>query len=282
MDKKIKEITLYLLLILSFLLVISALLFILFVTFRYSWGTLNWSFISQMPRNGMTEGGVLPMLVGTLLVTFLSAIFSIPFGVFCAIYLSEYARDNAYTRLIKLSIRNLAAVPSIVFGLFGLAIFVKSMQLGTSAISAGLTLGLLTLPTVITSAEEALKTVPKAYKEGAFALGLTQWQVLYSNVIPVAMPGIMTGVILGLSRALGETAPIMFTGVAFYLPKLSLDVTQQFMSLPYHLFIMSTQHHDINGVKGIAYATAGLLILISLVLNLIASNIRYRYKKGLS
>jgi len=281
MNKHLREKMLTGLIVFSFLLVIFFLVLILGLTFFNSWGTLSLNFLIQMPQNGMTEGGILPMIMGTLLVTLISAVFSIPFGVFSAIYLTEYAKDTPYTRLIRLSIRNLAAVPSIVYGLFGVAIFVKFMQFGTSVLSAGLTLGLLTLPTVISASEEALKTVPKAYKEGAFALGMTHWQVLRTNVLPVAMPGILTGVILGLSRALGETAPILFTGVAFYLPKLSINVMDQFMALPYHLYIMSTQHHDIQGVKGIAYSTAAVLILISLLLNIVASNLRYHYKKGL-
>lgn len=278
LQKRIQEGFLYTLFTMIFILIIFILFLIIGVTLKNSLGTLSWSFIFDDPRNGMTEGGIFPMIIGTLFVTFISAIAAIPFGIFCAIYLTEYARDTVYTRLIRLSIRNLAAIPSIVYGLFGLAIFVKTFAFGTSVLSAGLTLGLLTLPTLISASEEALKTVPKSYKEGALALGLTPWQALYSNILPVALPGIITGIILSLSRAIGETAPILFTGVAFYLPKLSLDVMSPFMALPYHLYIMSTQHHDINGVKGIAYATATILILISLSFNILAGTIRHHYK----
>jgi len=280
--KKTKEFLLYSLMSILFGLVIITLCLIIGFVLKYSWGTLSFSFLFDFPKNGMTEGGIFPILVGTLLVTIISALFAIPFGIASAIYLTEYAKDTVYTRIIRLSIRNLAAVPSIVYGLFGLAIFVKTMHLGTCALSAGLTLGLLTLPTIISASEEALKTVPKTYKEGSLALGLTQWQSLYSIILPTAIPGIMTGIILGLSRALGETAPILFTGAAFYIPKLSVNVMDPFMALPYHLFIMSTQHHDIEGVKGIAFSTAATLLLISLLLTIIASLIRQYYKKRMT
>ncbi|MDD5455574.1 MAG: phosphate ABC transporter permease PstA [Candidatus Margulisbacteria bacterium] len=275
----IKENIVFALLYFSFFLVLVFLILIIGLTFYHSLGTLSWNFIFEPPLNGMKEGGIFPMIIGTLLVTFISAIFAIPLGIFSAIYLVEYAKDTYYTRLTRMAIRNLSAVPSIVYGLFGLAIFVKTMQFGTSMLSAGLTLGLLTLPTIISTSEEALKIVPKTYKEGAYALGATRWQALYKIILPVAFPGIMTGIILGLSRAIGETAPILFTGVAFYLPHLSLDIFQQFMALPYHLYIMSTQHHDIEGVRGIAYSTAAVLILIALMLNIIASVIRHRFRE---
>ncbi len=264
----------------SFGLVFLCLVLILGIIFYNSVGTLSLSFLLQNPTDGMTKGGIFPIMVGTIYVTLISAIMSVPFGVFTAIYLNEYASDNAYTRLIRLSIRNLAAVPSIVYGLFGLAIFVKALNFGTCVLSAGLTLGLLSLPVIIAASEEALRNVPSSYRDGAFALGLTQWQVLRKNVIPVAIPGILTGVILGISRAMGETAPILFTGVAFFLPETSLSLSSQFMALPYHLYIMSTQHHDIDGVRGIAYSTAAVLIILSLGLNIIASLIRYTYQKG--
>ncbi len=268
------------LLIISFSLVFIALFFIIGITLYHAKGTLSWSFLTQFPRNGMTEGGIFPSLVGTVFVTFISALLGVPLGIFTAVYLAEYASDTRYTRMVRLAIRNLAAVPSIVYGLFGLTIFVKTMQLGTCVLSAGLTLGLLTLPTIISTAEESLKMVPKGYKDGAYALGATKWQVLYKTVFPVALPGMITGIILGLSRAIGETAPILFTGVAFFLPKLSVNVFDPFTALPYHLYIMSTQHHDIEGVRGIAYATAAVLILLALLMNIGASVIRYRFRKN--
>ncbi|OGI10061.1 MAG: phosphate ABC transporter, permease protein PstA [Candidatus Margulisbacteria bacterium GWF2_35_9] len=277
---KLIENSIYGLLYFCFALIILFLVIISFYIFKNSAGTLSLSFIFEYPRNGMTEGGIFPIIIGTCFVTIISAIFAIPIGISGAIYLNEYAKKSFFTNIIRLSIRNLAAVPSIVYGLFGLAIFVKTLNLGTCVLSAGLTLGLLTLPTIITASEEALKNVPAAYREGALALGLTKWQVLRTNVIPVAVPGIITGIILSISRALGETAPILFTGAAFYIPHLSLNVLDQFMALPYHLYIMSTQHHDISGVRGIAYSTAAILILITLILNIIASTIRYRYRNA--
>ena len=271
----------YLLLFSSIAFIAIFLITIITILVKNSIGTLNFDFIFSGPKNGMTEGGIFPIIIGTLMVTMISALLSIPLGIFCAIYLSEYAKDSFYTNLIRVSIRNLAAVPSIVYGLFGLAIFVKTLSFGTSALSAGLTLGILTLPTIITTAEEALKTVPSALKQAGYSLGLTDWQVLIKTTLPIAIPGILTGIILGIPRALGETAPILFTGVAFYIPNLSLNINHQFMALPYHLYIMSTQHHDIEGVKGVAYSTASILLLLTLLLNIISSTLRIKYRKAI-
>ena len=240
---------------------------------------INWEFLTTMPRNGMTEGGILPAIVGTFLVTIITAILAIPLGMGCAIYLNEYARDGKATRLIRMSIRNLAGVPSIVYGLFGVILFVQLMNLGTCVLSAGFTLGLMTLPWTITASEEALKNVPKSYREGALALGATKWQSIRTNVLPYAIPGMLTGTILGLSRAAGETAPILFTGAAFFLPHLPKSVFDQFMALPYHLYIMSTQHHAITKVRPIAYATALVLIAMVLGMNFVAVVIRYRLRR---
>ncbi len=230
----------------------------------------------------MTRGGIFPAIVGTFLVTMMTAFFSIPVGVSAAIYLSEYAKEGRLTRTIRSAIRNLAGVPSIVYGLFGVAIFVGGLRFGTSVLSAGLTLGLLTLPWVIATSEEALRTVPQSYREGALALGATRWQSIRSNVLPPAFPGILTGTILGLSRAAGETAPILFTGVAFYLPKLPGSIFDQFMALPYHLYVLSTQHHAIEQVRPLAYGTALVLIVLILMLNLSAIILRYRLRKKLN
>lgn len=171
------------------------------------------------------------------MITAITAIFSIPLGMGCAVYLNEYAKQNLFTRLIRISIRNLAGVPSIVYGLFGVVLFVQFMNLGTSILSAGLTLSLMTLPLTITASEEALKNIPNSFREGALALGATKWQALKTNVLPYSIPSMLTGAILGLSRAAGETAPILFTGVAFYLPYLPKSIFDQFMALPYHLYI---------------------------------------------
>ncbi|MFH1190066.1 MAG: phosphate ABC transporter permease PstA [Candidatus Omnitrophota bacterium] len=242
-------------------------------------GVINWKFLTSMPSNGMTEGGILPAIVGTFLVTVITALLSIPLGMGCAIYLNEYASDTKITRLIRMAIRNLSGVPSIVYGLFGVILFVQMMRLGTCILSSGLTLGLMTLPWTITASEEALKNVPRSYREGALALGATKWQAIRTNVLPYAIPGMLTGTILGLSRAAGETAPILFTGAAFYLPFLPKSLFSQFMALPYHLYIMSTQHHAISKVRPIAYGTTLVLIVLVLVMNLCAVILRYRLRK---
>jgi len=240
---------------------------------------LSWEFLTQSPRKGMTEGGIFPAILGTFVVSLITVIFAVPLGMFAAIYLHEYARPGKMTRLIRLSIRNLSGVPSIVYGLFGVALFVQMLKFGTSILSAGLTLGLLTLPWTITACEEALKTVPQSYREGAFALGATKWYAIRTNVLPYAVPGMLTGVILGLSRAAGETAPILFTGAAFFLPHLPKSLFDQFMALPYHLYILATQHQAIEKVRPIAYGTALVLLGLIFLLNMSAVWIRYRYRQ---
>jgi phosphate transport system permease protein len=227
----------------------------------------------------MTEGGIFPAIMGTFLVTVITAILAVPLGMGCAIYLNEYALDNKITRLIRMSIRNLSGVPSIVYGLFGVVLFVQLMRLGTCVLASGLTLGLMTLPWTITASEEALKNVPKSYREGALALGATKWQTIRTNVLPYAIPGMLTGTILGLARAAGETAPILFTGAAFYLPFLPKSLFSQFMALPYHLYIMATQHHAITKVRPIAYGTALVLIVLVFSMNMFAIILRYNLRK---
>ena len=241
-------------------------------------GRISWGFLSEMPRNGMTEGGILPAIVGTFLVTLITAVLAIPLGMGCAIYLNEYATDNQATRIIRMAIRNLSGVPSIVYGLFGVVLFVQLIHLGTCVLASGLTLGLMTLPWTITASEEALKTVPNSYREGALALGATKWQAIRTNVLPYAVPGMLTGTILGLARAAGETAPILFTGAAFFLPFLPSSPLDQFMALPYHLYVMSTQHHAITLVRPIAYGTALVLVVLVFAMNLAAIILRYRLR----
>lgn len=261
------------------LIVIAALVVILYDIASKGIGKINWEFLTAMPRKGMTEGGIFPAIVGTVMVTVITAILSIPLGMGCAIYLNEYARDNKITRIIRMSIRNLSGVPSIVYGLFGVVIFVQLMHLGTCILSAGFTLGLMTLPWTITASEEALKNVPNSYREGALALGATKWQAIKTNVLPYSIPGMLTGTILGLARAAGETAPILFTGAAFYLPFLPKSLFSQFMALPYHLYIMATQHHAIAKVRPIAYGTALVLITVVFLMNLFAVILRYHLRK---
>jgi phosphate transport system permease protein len=260
-------------------LALFALAGILFDIFSKGVGVLSIAFLVEAPRQGMTEGGIFPAILGTFMVSVITVAFAVPLGMSAAIYLHEYARPGKLTRLIRLAIRNLSGVPSIVYGLFGVVIFVQMFRLGTSILSAGLTLGLLTLPWTITSCEEALKTVPKAYREGALALGATKWYTIRTNVLPYAIPGMLTGVILGLARAAGETAPILFTGAAFFLPHLPKSIFDQFMALPYHLYILSTQHQAIEKVRPIAYGTALVLLLLILLLSSAAIAFRYRYRK---
>jgi phosphate transport system permease protein len=278
-NRKTEQLIGFFLLNVCVIIVISILLVILFNIFTKGAGIISWEFLSTMPRKGMTEGGIFPAIVGTFFVTLITAVFSIPLGMGCAIYLHEYARKGIMTRLIRLSIRNLSGVPSIVYGLFGVVLFVQLFRLNTSILAAGLTLGLMTLPWTITASEEALKNVPQAYRDGALALGATKWQSIQTNVLPYSIPGMLTGTILGLSRAAGETAPILFTGAAFFLPFLPRTLSDQFMALPYHLYIMATQHHAIEQVRPIAYGTALVLIGLIFCMNFLAIIIRYKLRK---
>jgi phosphate transport system permease protein len=259
--------------------VLAVLLLFLYDIGRKGGRVISWEFLFSAPRRGMTEGGIFPAIMGTFLVTMVTAFLAIPLGMFSAIYLNEYAKQTRLTRLIRLSIRNLSGVPSIVYGLFGVILFVNILRFGTSILSAGLTLGLLTLPWTITASEEALKTIPNSYREGALALGATKWQSIRTNVLPYAIPGMLTGTVLGLARAAGETAPIMFTGAAFYLPYLPKSLGDQFMALPYHLYILATQHHAITQVRPLAYGTALVLIGLVLGMNMVAIIIRYRLRR---
>ena len=260
-------------------LVLAVIVLFLYDIGRKGGGAISWEFLTTAPRKGMTEGGIFPAIVGTFFVTMITAVLAVPLGMSAAIYLNEYARQTRLTRLIRLSIRNLSGVPSIVYGLFGVILFVNTLHLGTSILSAGLTLGLMTLPWTITASEEALKTIPDSYREGALALGATKWQSIRTNVLPYAVPGMLTGTVLGLARAAGETAPIMFTGAAFFLPYLPRSLGDQFMALPYHLYIMATQHHAIVQVRPLAYGTALVLIALVLGLNMTAVVVRYRLRR---
>lgn len=270
MIKRIKYLLNSLILKGSTLLVCLILLIILCDIFSKGFSSISWSFITRFPSAGMTEGGILPAIIGTLILTLITTLFAVPFGVACAVYLNEYARPSALTNTIRASIRNLAGIPSIIYGLFGLALFVQALHMGTSVLSAGLTLGLLSLPYIITTTEEALKRIPNTMREATLALGATQFETIKDVVLPQALPGILTGVILTMSRAAGETAPILFTGVAFYINDITTSPDQEFMALPYHLYMLSTQHQSIELVQPLAYGTASVLILLVFVLNIIA------------
>lgn len=241
-------------------------------------GAMSWTFLSSFPVNGMKEGGILPAVIGTVVLTFGTAISSIPIAVGAAIYLSEYARDSWLTRAIRLAIINLAGIPSVVYGLFGLGLFVLFLRMGTSIIAGSLTLGLMTLPVVISTAEEALLAVPQRFRVVSHSLGATRWQTVRHVVLPNALPGILTGVILGLERAAGETAPILFTVAAFYLPQLPRSPLDQTMALPYHLYVISTQ---VPGMPlEIQYGTALVLLALVLGMNVVATVIRSRYRRA--
>jgi phosphate transport system permease protein len=229
-----------------------------------------------MPRGGMREGGILPAIVGTLLLTLGTAIVAVPIGVGGAVYLSEYAKDSMLTRMIRLAIVNLAGIPSIVYGLFGLGMFVLFLRFGTSILAGSLTLAIMTLPVIISSSEEALRAVPGEFRLVNAGLGGTRWQGIRNIVLPQALPGIITGVILGLLRAAGETAPILFTVAAFYLPRLPRSPFDQTMALPYHLYVISTQ---VPGMPArIQYGTALVLLVLVLSLNVLASLIRRHFR----
>ena len=240
-------------------------------------GAISWEFLTTFPSNGMKEGGILPALVGTVVLTFATAIASIPISVGAAVYLAEYARDTWLTRGIRLAIINLAGIPSVVYGLFGLGLFVLFLGLGTSIVAGGLTLGLMTMPVVISTAEEALLAVPQRFRVVSRSLGAGHWQTVRQVVLPNALPGILTGIILGLERAAGETAPILFTVAAFYLPQLPLSPMDQTMALPYHLYVISTQ---VPGMPlDVQYGVALVLLALVLGMNLVATIIRSRFRR---
>jgi len=235
---------------------------------------ISWEFLTAMPEDGMRAGGILPAIVGTLYLTVGTAIFSVPLGVAGAVYLSEYAPDNQATRYIRLAIINLAGIPSVVYGLFGLGLFVVFLNFGTSILSASLTLSIMTLPVIISTTEEALRAVPQSFRVVSVSLGATKWQTIRRLVLPQALPGILTGVVLGLERAAGETAPILFTGAAFFLPRLPNSPLDATMALPYHLFVISTQ---VPGMPiHIQYGTVLVLMVFVLIMNLIVTIIRSR------
>ncbi|MEW6286474.1 MAG: phosphate ABC transporter permease PstA [Chloroflexota bacterium] len=235
---------------------------------------ISWEFLSGFPRGGMREGGILPAIIGTLYLTIGTAIFSVPLGIAAAIYLSEYAADTPLTRTIRIAIINLAGIPSVVYGLFGLGLFVLFLRFGTSILAASLTLSIMTLPVIISTAEEALRSVPQAFRTVSISLGATRWQTIRRIVLKEALPGIITGVILGLERAAGETAPILFTGAAFFLPRLPGSPFDATMALPYHLFVISTQVPEMP--IQIQYGTALVLLVFVLTMNVIATFIRSR------
>lgn len=256
-----------------------ALFVIVFYLVVNGFPALNWTFISDFPRNSMTEGGIFPCILGTFILAFGSMMVSFPLGVGTAIYLHEYARPGRTVRLIRLAIANLAGVPSVVFGLFGLAFFVIWMGFGVSILSGILTLGFLTLPVIIGTSEEALRSVPQTYREASLGLGATKWQTVSKVVLPAALPGMLTGSILGLSRAAGETAAIMFTASVFFSPNLPKSIFHDVMALPYHIYVLATAGTEIEKTRPLQYGTALVLIALVFSMNLAAIVYRARIQK---
>ncbi|HMW95250.1 MAG TPA: phosphate ABC transporter permease PstA [Chitinophagales bacterium] len=240
---------------------------------------ISWEFITSYPKEGMTEGGIFPAIIGTIYLVIGSMIFAVPLGIMSAIYISEYASNQKWVKFIRIMTNNLASIPSIVFGLFGMALFVHTFGFGDSILAGSLTLGILIIPIVIRTTEEALKAVPESYRLGSFALGATKLQTIKNVVFPIAFPNIMTGLILSVGRVSGETAPILFTVAAYFLPKLPQSIFDQAMALPYHLYVIATSGTDIEASKPIAYGTAFVLISIVLIINLLAGWIRRYFEK---
>jgi phosphate transport system permease protein len=235
---------------------------------------ISWEFLTTMPSDGMRAGGILPAIVGTFYLMAGTALFSIPLGIAAGIYMAEYASDNQWTRIIRVAIISLGGVPSVVYGLFGLGLFVLFCDFGISILAASLTLSIMTLPVIISTTEEALRSVPYRFRVVGVSLGGTQWQTITRIILPQALPGILTGIILGLERAVGETAPILFTGATFYLPHLPSSPLDATMALPYHIYVISTQVPGMT--SGVQYGTVLVLMVFVLGMNLIASLIRSR------
>lgn len=264
--RKLREALAFMVFRLAMLLVLLSLGGILLFVLIQGIGALSWEFISQPPQNSMTEGGIFPAIMGTIYLTLGAILVALPLGVAASIYLSEYASDGRVLKIVRLGIQNLAGVPSVVFGLFGLGLFVVFFGMGVSIMAGSLTLGLLILPTVIGASEEALRQVPSTFREASLALGATRWQTIRKVVLPAALPGILTGSILGIGRAAGETAPIMFTAATFYTLYLPDSVFSQVMALPYHIYVLATAGTHIAQTRPLQYGT--VLVLISLVLGL--------------
>ncbi len=259
------------------LLVVAPIVLTIVYIVKNGISAVSWEFVSQPPRNGMKEGGIFPAIIGTIILVAGTMILSLPVSVLSAIYLVEYAKDNWFTRLVKLSVVNLSGIPSIVYGLFGFTLFVIYMRLGTSILAGALTLAIMSMPVIITATKEALESVPHSFREISLSLGATRWQTTRYCVLPYAIPGILTGTVLSLSRAAGETAPILFTVAAFYLPRLPRGVFDQVMALPYHLYVISTQVP--NMPMTLSFATCFVLIALVFLMNVVSIFLRAHYRK---
>lgn len=277
MNVKTSQKVAFFFLFLATLLIVVPVGLVIVIIIQKGLSAINWQFLTDIPRQGMRAGGIFPAIMGTIYLVAGAIIFALPIGLMAAIYLSEYAKDNFFTRMIKLAIVNLAGVPSVVYGLFGLALFVVFFKFGASILSGSLTLGIMILPIIITTSREALESVPYSFREVSWSLGASKWQTIRNIVLPNAIPGILTGTILGLGRAAGETAPILFTVAAFYLPQLPKSIFDQAMALPYHLYVISTQVPNVD--EKIRYGTALVLLALVLFMNLVAIIIRYKFRK---
>jgi phosphate transport system permease protein len=266
---------------LAALTVAGFVLVILYYIVSNGYSAISIEFLTEMPRRMMTEGGIYPAIVGTVYLIIGSMLVALPLGILAAIYLTEYAGENRTTWVIEMAINNLAGTPSVVFGLFGLAMFVKYLGFGPSLLSASLTLALLIIPVIIRSSEEALLAVPSEYREASLALGISKWQTIRHVVLPASIPGIVTGSILSVGRVAGETAPILLTGAAYFLPRLPDSVYSQFMALPYHLFVLATAGTNIAQTRPLQYGTALVLLMIVLAVNFVAVLVRRHYRQKL-
>jgi len=242
-------------------------------------GVISWEFLTAEPKEGMTQGGIFPAIVGTFYLMLGSSLFSFPIGIMSGIYMNEYAANNKVATFIRIMTNNLSGVPSVVFGLFGMALFVNTMNFGDSILAGSLTLGLLSLPLVIRTTEESLKAIDNTFREASLALGATKLQTIQKVILPMAFPNIITGLILSIGRVSGETAPILFTVAAYFLPQLPHSIFDQVMALPYHLYVISTSGTDIEASRGMAYGTAFVLIAIILIVNILASVLRNYFSK---
>ncbi len=265
----------------SSFVIIAFLVFMIGYIIKSGASAIDLGFFTEMPRNEMTQGGILPAILGTFYLMVGSSIIAIPIGIVTAIYLTEYAKSPRIVKVIRLGINNLAGVPSVVFGLFGLSLFVVFLGFGTSILAGSLTLGVLNLPVIIRSTEEALLVVPGTYREASLSLGATRWQTIYKIILPNALPGILTGIMLSLGRAAGETAPIMFTAAAYYTPELPTSIFNEIMALPYHIYVMATAGTHIQATRHLQYGTAIVLITLVLALNMTGLILRYRFRKRL-
>jgi phosphate transport system permease protein len=259
---------------LSALIITVALIGILTYIFFHGFRAISWDFLTLPPTDSMTAGGIMPAIVGTLYLTIGAISVALPLGVVSAIYLTEYAKQGRWIRIIRIGVNCLAGVPSVVFGLFGLGFFVVFLKFGSSILAGSLTLGILILPTVIGASEEALKSVPQTFREASLALGVSKWSTIARIVLPSALPGILTGSILGVGRAAGETAPIMFTAAAFFTASLPKSIFDEVMALPYHIYVLATAGTHIEQTRSLQYGTVLVLVGLVLGIDLIAILIR--------